>query len=111
MTCNEIIQSNEYMDLLVAMDEMEKPNILPDCTQRISEKYEIWYYYRGGVPQLSVMDFTFSAIPKCFGLLDSGALESSGMLRVQNQPALALKGNGVIVGFLDTGERVIIMSS
>ena len=103
MTCNEIIQSNEYMDLLVAMDEMEKPDIIPDCTQRICEKYEIWYYYRRGVPQLSVMDFTFSAIPKCFGLLDSGALENSGVLRVQNQPALALKGNGVIVGFLDTG--------
>lgn len=103
MACNEIIQSNEYMDLLVAMDEIEQPFYPPACRQRISEEYEIWYYDRGGVPPLAVMEFTFSAIPKCFGLLDNGAMEESGIIRVQDQPALSLKGSGVILGFLDTG--------
>lgn len=30
---------------------------------------------------------------------------------MQNQPTLSLEGNGVMTGFIDTGERVIIMSS
>jgi hypothetical protein len=43
--------------------------------------------------------------------MDESALEASGILKIQNQPALSLKGQGVLIGFLDTGERVIILSS
>ena len=45
----------------------------------------------------------YYSIPKLFTLLDTASLEASGILRVQNQPFLNLKGRGVIIGFIDTG--------
>ncbi len=55
------------------------------------------------VPPLSIETYTYSAIPKCLGLLDTTALEESGIIQVQNQSALSLRGQGVLVGFIDTG--------
>ncbi len=37
------------------------------------------------------------------GLLDRVALEAAGISQVHNQPFLGLRGQGVIVGFVDTG--------
>lgn len=73
------------------------------CIQRIDEDYDILYYAREGQPPLSIANYTYSTIPKCFGLLDQTALEVSGILRMQNQPVLQLTGNGVLIGFIDTG--------
>ena len=42
-------------------------------------------------------------IPLVMGLLDTTALESSGILQVQEQPYLDLGGRGVLVGIVDTG--------
>ncbi len=41
---------------------------------------------------------------------DPTPLVRSGITQVQGG-SLALTGRGVVIGFLDTGERVIIMSS
>ena len=35
--------------------------------------------------------------------MDDAALSGSGILKVQNQPTLSLKGEGILLGFLDTG--------
>lgn len=35
--------------------------------------------------------------------MDTSALESSGILKVQTQPLLGYQGEGVLIGFLDTG--------
>ena len=53
----------------------------------------------------------YEATPKCYGLLSTQALEETGILRMQNLSALSLTGQGVFVAIIDTGERVIIMSS
>ena len=53
-----------------------------------------------------IFDFpadSYASVPKCYGLLDETALEVSGILKLQQQPALALKGQGVMIGFIDTG--------
>lgn len=36
----------------------------------------------------------------------SQVLETTGVARVQRQPALSLYGNGIMVGFIDTGAGV-----
>ena len=56
-----------------------------------------------GLPPLSIGNYTYTAIPKCYALLDTTALDASGITRLQNQPVLALKGEGVLVGIIDTG--------
>lgn len=44
-----------------------------------------------------------SSIPFVLGLLDIASLEGSGILQVQQQPYLDLKGSGVLIGIVDTG--------
>lgn len=44
-----------------------------------------------------------SFAPKALGLLDNTALDVSGIIPVQQQPYLALRGSGVLFGFVDTG--------
>lgn len=110
--CREQIYSNDYYDMIINTDEVA--DITPVegvCTQRIGKNFIVFYYPRELFPVSDLISYAYSIIPKCFGLLDQTALEASGIIRLQNQPVLSLKGSGVMVGFIDTGERVIIMSS
>lgn len=100
--CKEQAYSNDYYDFIVPYGlEVNLQN--EGCIQRIDEDYDIVYYPRTGLPSLQIGNYTYTEIPKCYSLLDQTALEVSGILRLQNQPALALKGRGVLVGFIDTG--------
>lgn len=102
-SCREQVYSNDYFDFIVPFGEAYLVSPPGTCIQRIDEDYDVLHYARAGQPPLSIADYTYSSIPKCFGLLDQTALEVSGILRMQNQPALQLTGNGVLIGFIDTG--------
>lgn len=102
--CREEVISNDYYDLIVPYGvKMEERIQNEGCIQRITENYDIFFVQREGNSPFSVGNYTYTAIPKCYGLLDTTALEASGILRLQNQPVLSLKGDGVLVGFIDTG--------
>ena len=103
MSCAETILSNDTYDFIVASDERNRPLVAPVCVQPINEQYEIWYYDRNSVPPLSISRYSYTSIPKCFSLMDSTSLDVSGILAIQNQPTLSLKGQGVFVGIIDTG--------
>ena len=45
----------------------------------------------------------YDRIPKCFGLMDTSALQGIGIGAVQTVPGLSLSGKDVLVGFIDTG--------
>ena len=47
--------------------------------------------------------FPYYAVPKCYTLLDTIALDEAGILQLQNYPGLELQGEGVLVGLVDTG--------
>lgn len=100
--CREAVYSNEYYDLIV--DYISSyPRGEPACYQQVSDQYDIAYYAREGIPELNLQDFPYQAIPKCFGLTDLSALEASGILRLQNPAGLDLLGQGILIGFVDTG--------
>ena len=101
--CRQQIHSNDYYDFIVPYGVGPEQITVSGCTQRISEDYDIFYFPREGLPSLSIGDYSYTTIPKCYGLLDTTALEVSGILRMQNQPVLSLKGDGVLIGFIDTG--------
>ena len=103
MNCDAFIKSNDVYDVIIPREALERYPSDPVCVQRISSNLDIHYYERGSVPPLSIQTYTYTAIPKCFGLLDTGALEASGILQLQNQPALSPFGQGILVGFIDTG--------
>lgn len=96
---------DDYYAFIVAVDEQNEPRLQPAFRQQINEHYEIWYYRTADVPPLSIADYAYSAIPKCYGLVSSTSLEMSGILRLQRQPTLSLLGQGVFVAIIDTGIR------
>ena len=95
----------ELYGFIVAMDEIWELPVEPLYRQRIDERYEIWYYDSDAVPPLSFETYSYESIPKCYGLTNMISLETSGILRLQNQPALSLKGQGIFVAVIDTGIR------
>ena len=103
MACEEnTIYSEEYYDLIIDFNLIEN-YIFPDCIQSIDARYKVGYYPRAELPPLSVADYSYAAIPQLFVLTDYQAVEVTNILFLQNQPVLNLKGEGVLVGFVDTG--------
>ena len=103
MECEEAVYSNDYYDFIMnyGLHMRERPTDI--CAQPISDDFDIVYMDRRDIPPLSIQNYGYASIPKCYTLMDEAALEASGILRIQNQPALGLKGQGVLIGFLDTG--------
>lgn len=101
--CEEAVYSNEYFDFLVEKEFLEE---LPEdeyCIQILDDNYRTIYYQMAeGNTTMKTGDFSYHVIPKCFGLLNNVALEESGILKVRDQPNLALTGQGVLIGFIDT---------
>lgn len=110
MTCKERILSNEFADLITDYTVSPEPIMeqLDYCRLPIENQYNIFYINRGQIPPMSVSEYVYQQIPKLYGLMqenfDPIALNSSGITQVQRQP-LSLTGNGVILGFIDTGIR------
>ncbi len=102
MDCGSFIASEDTLEFIVPSGEVTALKA-PECVQPLGAKYEIWYYDRGKIPPLSIAEGAYSSIPKCYGLLDSTSLDASGILKLQNQPTLSLKGQGVFVAVIDTG--------
>lgn len=112
MDCEEAVYSNDYYDFIAEyILETRRRPATDYCVQTLNTTYDIVYLPRAENPELSIKNYSYNAIPACYAPMDESALEASGVLRLQNQPTLMLKGQGVLIGFLDSGERVIILSS
>lgn len=118
MTDREKIVSNEYYDMIT--DYELPPQISLDIGedfvyQPIDGELGITYINRNNVPPLGISNYAYTMIPKLYGLqqiqgsgrtgtFDPTPLIESGITRVQRAP-LNLTGEGVVIGFVDTGIR------
>lgn len=103
MDCEEQVYSNEYFDFIVENFSGTSGELSGYCMQEINNVYQVIYVSREGLKPLSVANYSYASIPKCFALMDESALEASGILRIHNYPTLTLKGQGILIGFVDTG--------
>ena len=95
--CEEKIYSNDYVDFIISKDVLDVIDLSSDCIQRIDEEKDTYFYPRSF---FRIFDFpadSYASVPKCYGLLDETALEVSGILKLQQQPALALKGQDLSI--------------
>lgn len=115
MNCKERILSNDYADFILdyALPDVRLAELGYEyCFSDIDEEFRIVFLDLQEVLPISTRIYTYASIPKLYGLMQTfqaDNLVETGNLQIQGPP-LSLKGNGVIIGFVDTGERVIILS-
>lgn len=105
-TCEKSIISEESVDFITRFDgnvENLIKNSNTECFQIIGNSFAVVYYPVSEINVYRQRAMDFSSIPQLYGLLDVASAESSGVGRVRRQNELGLLGQGVLVGFVDTG--------
>lgn len=99
------IYSNDYANTIIeyAINPEELVLFRDDTINYIDEKYAVLYIPLSKVPKKIIGPTGYSVIPKLYGLLDTLALEEMGVTKIQNIPVLSLFGQGILLGFVDTG--------
>lgn len=126
MDCRDMILSDDFYDILLDYPtSLAEPSLegIPHCFLELGGEYRILYVDRTRARPLSVATYRYAYIPKCYGLIMpskqlwgqelitaqimaalGGAYDQSGITMVQREP-LSLSGEGVLIGFIDTGVR------
>ena len=105
-TCREQILSEDTRDFISnplrtpLFNELLKKD---PCIQDAGLGYQCIYFSKELVEPISLARFSYNSIPNCFAPVAMETLNQTGILPVQNYPALQLKGKGVLIGFLDSG--------
>ena len=98
--------SEDYRDFVVSWTRpLNIGDIPPDqlCEQAADFDYRCVYLPKVLGDPINLDRFYYTAIPKCYTLLSMETMNQAGILPIQNYPTLQLKGNGVLIGFIDTG--------
>ena len=93
---NFIIEKNIFTESYLATD----PNI---CSQSLGSAFIAVYVPIENREPLSITNTPYGNIPKLFGLMDTSAVGAVNADKLSNLSTLGLKGQGTIVGFVDTG--------
>jgi len=100
--CKDTFYLEEYYDLII-QEGLPAEIVQVSCTQPLAGHYETITVSLEQSPPLSLNNYSFATIPRCFGLADTESLEASGIYTLQQYPGLNLTGKDIIVGFIDTG--------
>lgn len=103
-TIETMVLSNTYADLIVPV-QSDTEDFLKNYRQYGAQ------LFGGRIGMIHIPRETsdlqyrtsYANIPKLYTPMDYESLNASGILRVQNSPALGYRGKGVLLGFLDTG--------
>lgn len=126
MDCKEMILSDDFYDILLDYPaSLAEPSLegIAHCILELEGEYRILYVDSRDALPLSVAQYRYAYIPKCYGLLlpkfseseltsaqitaaqlSGGAYEESGITAV-SRPPLSLSGENILIGFIDTGVR------
>lgn len=104
---SEMILSNDYADFIVPAYALSQEDFASRFRlmngQLINQLYGMVHVQRTAQSDSFLNSVPYSSIPSLFTTLDTTSLEVSGIIKTQLQPALNLTGQGVLLGFLDTG--------
>lgn len=106
MTCEDMIYSNDYVDLMINDFELyngRNQRYQNGCVNPIVDKIAILHSPQTTDPLTNLESVPYSFIPKLYGLMDASNMDVVGVTRVQNENRLDLDGENVIIGIVDTG--------
>ncbi|MDO5522049.1 MAG: S8 family peptidase [bacterium] len=111
MNCEDKIYSNEYIEIITEFELTKESSLIfgPDyCYQPISECFGFATVHNYVQNYYNFSRYGYSYIPKVYSILqedlafDTFNLSQSGIYNLQ-QPPSNLTGQGVVIGFIDTG--------
>ncbi len=99
------ITSNEFVDIIIRdiEDEVFLQRYEGYTIHRINYLYAIVYYPAEEIINQSVAEIGYSPIPICYGLESLRSLDVSNVTRIRQAPAFGLRGQGVLIGIMDSG--------
>lgn len=103
--CNEKVLSEDYADFMidggVALTELME--IQDACSfNLVYDTYNVFIPI-SKLPRDMIGTYGYGAYPNCYGLMDINSIDISGVSKIQNIPNLQLRGQGVLIGLIDTG--------
>lgn len=104
--CRNRIISNDYVDIITNLGDYRNELLTEGgdaCLQYLTENFLVIYSRRSETTDYSITKYGYRAIPGLYSLADTTAVNEIGATRLSGIPALGLRGNNVIVGFIDTG--------
>lgn len=101
----ERITSQDYADLLIAYSgDQNILNQFQDGTIQIINFFDaVVHVPVSQVTANTVVSLGYSVMPSLFGLISQASLEASGILKIRNIPNFNLRGQGVLIGIIDSG--------
>lgn len=107
MACLYPVSSDNYIDFITPYNPMGVQDIVDmnlDSCFDYAGPYSLITY----VPTTSAMSilpnqYSYLITPKLYTLLDTSSMTASGIQSTFNQPYLNLRGQGTLIGFIDTG--------
>ncbi len=120
MNCREAVYSEDVAEYFVqrfqGLASLQK-QYGADCIQALDERYAVVYIQSAALINFNnEFSKVYRAVPKCYTVTDqfdsnsqvsdrnsAAALEEIGVAQLRRLPYLDLYGNGVMIGFVDTG--------
>ena len=101
----ELAYANEYDYIVVnlpGINKMLQSN--PDvCIQKVDDQWLVAHSRLPDDRDFNISDLGYYTIPKLYGLMDTSSIDAVNATNITSQPFLNSKGQGVIVGIIDTG--------
>ncbi len=99
------IISEDYADLIIEYNgNMAVFDQFPDSTVQIIDiRLAFVHAPVSVITQDIVYRMGYGVLPTCFGVISQSSLEASGVFQLRNIPVFNLRGQGILIGVIDTG--------
>ncbi|MDF2586266.1 MAG: hypothetical protein K0S41_107 [Anaerocolumna sp.] len=99
------IISENYADFIIDYETITErlKEFENDTINFIDQRHAVIYFDISRTTRNLLYETGYSVVPKLFGLTDTQNLEEMGVKKLQSTVALSLRGEGVLLGFIDTG--------
>ena len=99
------IVSNNYADLIIEYNENESllDPFREDAINYVNFRYAVVHVPVSQITRYTISEFGISSLPTCYGLLSEASLEASRVTELRSRPGFDLRGQGVLIGIIDTG--------
>lgn len=101
----ERMTNENYADLIVEYyGDMSILNQYPEGSVHIINQYiAIVHIPVEQINERTILERGYASMPLIYGVVSEASLESSGIPRIRNIPNFNLRGQGVLIGIIDTG--------